>query len=90
MAEQLGDLAAFLAVARSGGFREAARGSGGTSSASGLSEAVRRLEARLGVRLLTRTTRSVSLSGGSLNQPRQAATTCGLISTAVVSMRNFL
>lgn len=60
MAEQLGDLAAFLAVARSGGFREAARGSGGVSSASGLSEAVRRLEARLGVRLLHRTTRSVA------------------------------
>lgn len=39
------------------GFREGARASGG--SASGLSEAVRRLEAQLGVRLLHRTTRSV-------------------------------
>src|SRR5690606_17799665 len=38
-------------------FRDAARQSG--SSASGLSEAVRRLESRLGVRLLNRTTRSV-------------------------------
>lgn len=53
----LADLNAFVAVARSGGFREAARASG--SSASGLSEAVRRLEAQLGVRLLNRTTRSV-------------------------------
>lgn len=53
----LGDLTAFVAVARAGGFREAARASPG--SASGLSEAVRRLEARLGVRLLNRTTRSV-------------------------------
>jgi DNA-binding transcriptional LysR family regulator len=53
----LGDLNAFVAVARAGGFREGARASGG--SASGLSEAVRRLEAELGVRLLNRTTRSV-------------------------------
>ena len=55
--DDLGDLNAFLAVARAGGFREAARANG--ASASGLSEAIRRLEARLGVRLLHRTTRSV-------------------------------
>jgi len=53
----LGDLSAFVAVARARGFRDGARLSG--SSASGLSEAVRRLEAQLGVRLLNRTTRSV-------------------------------
>jgi DNA-binding transcriptional LysR family regulator len=53
----LGDLNAFLAVARAKGFRDGARASGG--SASGLSEAVRRLEIQLGVRLLHRTTRSV-------------------------------
>jgi DNA-binding transcriptional LysR family regulator len=53
----LGDLNAFLAVARAQGFRDGARASG--SSASGLSEAVRRLEAKLGVRLLHRTTSSV-------------------------------
>ncbi|ARO33003.1 LysR family transcriptional regulator protein (plasmid) [Rhizobium sp. NXC14] len=53
----LSDLNAFVAVARAGGFREAARASG--SSASFLSEAVRRLEADLDVRLLNRTTRSV-------------------------------
>jgi DNA-binding transcriptional LysR family regulator len=55
---ELGDLNAFLAVARAGGFRGGARASGG--SASGLSEAVRRLETQLGVRLFNRTTRSVS------------------------------
>jgi DNA-binding transcriptional LysR family regulator len=58
MTAELSDLAAFVAVARAGGFRDAARTSG--SSASSLSEAVRRLEARLGVRLLNRTTRSVA------------------------------
>ncbi|MES0157390.1 LysR family transcriptional regulator [Mesorhizobium sp. M0018] len=56
----LGDLNAFVAVARAKGFRDAARASGG--SASGLSEAVRRLETQLGVRLLNRTTRSVVLT----------------------------
>lgn len=53
----LADLNAFLAVARAKGFRDGARASG--ISASGLSEAVRRLETQLGVRLLNRTTRSV-------------------------------
>ena len=57
MKTDLGDLNAFVAVARAGGFREGARVSG--SSASFLSEAVRRLEGQLGVRLLNRTTRSV-------------------------------
>ena len=57
MKADLGDLNAFVAVARARGFRDGARLSG--SSASGLSEAVRRLETQLGVRLLNRTTRSV-------------------------------
>ncbi len=57
MRADLGDLTAFIAVAQARGFRDAARLSGG--SASGLSEAMRRLEERLGVRLLNRTTRSV-------------------------------
>jgi DNA-binding transcriptional LysR family regulator len=54
----LSDLNAFMAVARAGGFRDAARA--GAMSPSGLSEAVRRLETQLGVRLLNRTTRSVA------------------------------
>jgi len=57
MKADLGDIEAFLAVARAGGFRDGARKAG--VSASGLSEAVRRLEGSLGVRLLNRTTRSV-------------------------------
>lgn len=54
----LTELQALLAVVRAGGFREAARASGG--GASSLSDAVRRLEKRLGVRLLNRSTRSVA------------------------------
>ncbi|WP_027209715.1 LysR family transcriptional regulator [Burkholderia sp. WSM2232] len=55
---ELNDLTAFISVARAGGFRDAARSSG--VSASSLSVAVRRLETRLGLRLLNRTTRSVA------------------------------
>ena len=58
MPADLSNLNAFMAVARAGGFRDGARASG--VSASGLSEAVRRLEAQLGVRLLHRSTRSVA------------------------------
>ncbi|MEI9982313.1 MAG: LysR family transcriptional regulator [Aliidongia sp.] len=54
----LADLDAFVAVARARSFRGAATLRG--VSASSLSEALRRLEARLGVRLLNRTTRSVT------------------------------
>jgi DNA-binding transcriptional LysR family regulator len=58
MAANLTDLSAFVAVIRAGGFREGARISG--VSASSLSQAIRRLEVKLGVRLLNRTTRSVA------------------------------
>lgn len=58
MAINLDDLRVFAAVARAGGFRQASRASG--TSASSASEAVRRLEAELGVRLLHRTTRTVA------------------------------
>jgi DNA-binding transcriptional LysR family regulator len=54
----LSDLEGFMAVARARSFRGAAAVRG--VSASTLSETVRRLEERLGVRLLNRTTRSVT------------------------------
>lgn len=57
MAPDIQDLLAFVAVVKAGGFREGARASG--RSASSLSDAVRRMEGTLGVRLLNRTTRSV-------------------------------
>jgi DNA-binding transcriptional LysR family regulator len=58
MAADLADLSAFVAVVRTGGFRDGARASG--VSASSLSQAVRRLEMKLGIRLLNRTTRSIA------------------------------
>jgi DNA-binding transcriptional LysR family regulator len=56
--DTMADLVAFLEVARERSFTRAAAHLGVSPSA--LSHTVRKLEARLGVRLLTRTTRSVS------------------------------
>ena len=56
--ENFNDLLAFIAVAREGSFTKAAAQLGVSQSA--LSHTVRGLETRLGLRLLTRTTRSVS------------------------------
>ncbi len=56
--ESFNDLQAFLAVARSRSFTKAAAQLGVSPSA--LSHSMRGLEERLGIRLLTRTTRSVS------------------------------
>lgn len=56
--EHYGDLLAFLAVARERSFTRAAAQLGVSTSA--LSHTLRALEARLGLRLLTRTTRSVA------------------------------
>jgi DNA-binding transcriptional LysR family regulator len=56
--ENYNDLLAFVTVAREGSFTRAAAQLGVSQSA--LSHTIRALEARLGVRLLTRTTRSVS------------------------------
>ena len=56
--EDLVDLNAFLTVAEEKSFTRAAARLGVSQSA--LSHTIRRLETRLGVRLLTRTTRSVA------------------------------
>ena len=56
--EEMADLTAFLVVAEERSFTRAAAKLGMTQS--GLSQIMRRLEKRLGLRLLTRTTRSVT------------------------------
>lgn len=58
MQHNLNDLLAFVTVAREGSFTRAAAQMGVSQSA--LSHTIRALEAKLGVRLLTRTTRSVA------------------------------
>jgi DNA-binding transcriptional LysR family regulator len=58
--EEAGDLLAFIAVAEEGSFTRAAAKL--ATSQSALSHTVRRLETRLGLRLLARTTRSVALT----------------------------
>lgn len=58
--ESVDDLLAFIAVARERSFTKAAAQFGLSQSA--LSHTIRQLEARLGIRLLTRTTRAVSLT----------------------------
>jgi DNA-binding transcriptional LysR family regulator len=87
MAADLGDLAAFSAVARANGFRDAARSSGW--SASALSEAVRRLEARTGVRLLNRTTRSVTLTNAGARLLERLQPALGEIEAALDVVNSF-
>jgi DNA-binding transcriptional LysR family regulator len=58
--DEAGDLLAFMAVAREGNFTRAAAKL--ATSQSALSHTVRRLETRLGLRLLARTTRRVALT----------------------------
>lgn len=58
--DELGDLAVFVAVVETQGFSAAARRLGLTKSA--VSKRINRLEKRLGLRLLQRTTRAMSLT----------------------------
>ena len=87
MSRDLGELAAFVAVAEAGGFRDGARTSG--LSASGLSEAVRRLETRLGVRLLNRTTRSVVPTEAGLRLLERLKPALGEVAAAVDVVNGF-
>jgi len=82
----LGALDSFAAIARHGNFRRAAVERG--VSPSTLSQALRDLEARLGVRLLNRTTRSVALTeaGAALLATLQPA--LGQIAEAVDAARS--
>jgi DNA-binding transcriptional LysR family regulator len=75
------ELEAVVAVARSGGFRAAARELRMSSSA--LSHAVAMLESRLGVRLFNRTTRSVALSAAGEQFVAEVAPALAAIRTAI-------
>ncbi|ULU27420.1 LysR family transcriptional regulator [Dyella terrae] len=83
----LSDIEAFLAVARARGFRGAALQ--GSVSASALSAALRRLEARLGVRLLNRTTRSVTPTEAGQRLLDRLAPLVGEIGSALDSINAY-
>lgn len=82
----LRDLAAFAAVARLRNFRRAAREL--RVSVSSLSQRLRDLEARLGVRLLNRTTRSVAPTEAGEQLLRRIGPALSEVTAAVSDVRN--
>jgi DNA-binding transcriptional LysR family regulator len=83
----LADLAAFAAVAQQRSFRRAAALRG--VSASTLSEAVRRLEGRLDLRLLNRTTRSVTPTEAGTRLLERLLPALGEVSAALEAVNGF-
>src|ERR1700751_3003064 len=83
----LDQLVAFIAVAREGNFTKAAAKLGVSQSA--LSHTIRELEERLGVRLLTRTTRSVSPTEAGERLVRNIGPRFDEIEKEVTAVREF-
>lgn len=83
----LSELAAFDAVARHRNFRRAGEERGVTASA--ISHAVGNLEARVGIRLLNRTTRSVSLTDAGAMLLAQLSPAFGEIGSALDALNQF-
>jgi DNA-binding transcriptional LysR family regulator len=83
---ELDDLDAFAAIARRRSFRQAALERG--VSASTLSQTLRDLEARLGVRLLNRTTRSVALTEAGARLLEQLSPALAEIAQALDQVRD--
>jgi DNA-binding transcriptional LysR family regulator len=83
----LSDLAAFHTIARERSFRGAARKRG--VSPSSLSESLRRLEERLGVRLLNRTTRSVTPTEAGERLLERLAPALGEVASALSQLDSF-
>ena len=86
--EKFGAIPAFVAVVESGGFSAAARTLGISKSA--VSKRINRLEARLGVRLLYRTTRKLSLTEAGeryFEHAAQALSAAALADDAVMALQ---
>jgi DNA-binding transcriptional LysR family regulator len=83
----LSELAAFDAVARHRSFRRASEERGVTASA--ISHAVSNLEPRVGIRLLNRTTRSVSLTDAGAMLLAQLSPAFGDIGSALDALNQF-
>lgn len=79
--DQINELSAFLAVARERSFTRAAAGMGVTPSA--LSHTIKGLEQRLGLRLLSRTTRNVAPTEAGERLQRQIAPLFDQIATEI-------
>src|SRR6201999_547714 len=86
-ATDLSELAAFDAVARHKSFRRAAEERGVTASA--VSHAVSNLEDRVGIRLLNRTTRSVSLTDAGAMLLARLSPAFGDIGAALDGLNRF-
>ena len=86
-ATDLSELAAFDAVARNRNFRRAGEERGVTASA--ISHAVSNLEARVGIRLLNRTTRSVSLTDAGAMLLSQLSPAFGQIGSALDALNQY-
>ena len=86
-ATDLSELAAFDAVARHRSFRRAGEERGVTASA--ISHAVSNLEARIGLRLLNRTTRSVSLTDAGAMLLSRLSPAFGDIGSALDGLNQF-
>jgi DNA-binding transcriptional LysR family regulator len=86
-ATDLSELAAFDAVARHRNFRRAGEERGVTASA--ISHAVSNLEARVGIRLLNRTTRSVSLTDAGAQLLSQLSPAFGEIGSALDALNQY-
>ncbi|MFT3691201.1 LysR family transcriptional regulator [Paenirhodobacter sp.] len=82
-----GELAAFVAIAEEGGFRRAAARLNLTPST--LSHSLRSLEEKLGVRLVSRTTRTVALTEAGEALLRQIGPAFARIETAVETINTF-
>ena len=87
MTQHLQEIAAFVAVADKLSFQRAALERGVTRST--MSHAVKTLEERLGVRLLNRTTRSVSLTEAGLALHARAKQALGELDQAVEAVDDF-
>jgi DNA-binding transcriptional LysR family regulator len=83
----LADLAAFIDVASARSFRGAAKKKGVSPSA--LSEAIRRLEARLSVGLLNRTTRSVTPTEAGQRLLERLSSPLAEVAAALESLNDF-
>ena len=85
--EEMADLTAFLAVADARSFTQAAAKLGMSQSA--LSQIVRRLEERLGLRLLTRTTRSVAPTEAGERLLQTLAPALGELDASISALSEF-